>query len=93
MQNSPSEPVRVLRTAAWIWIGYLSALVCMDLYIYYGRPMQPVRAIRGIAAHLRSRPRRQPAFGRPNQGKLRSKLENQPWERHRTQFAVPRRRQ
>ncbi len=42
MQSGSLEPVRVLRTAAWIWIGYLISLACMDLFIYAGRPMQPV---------------------------------------------------
>ncbi len=42
MQSGFSEPVRVLRKAAWLWVGYLASLAVMDLFIYAGRPMQPV---------------------------------------------------
>jgi signal transduction histidine kinase len=41
MQNSSLEPMRVFRTAAWIWIGYLVSLTCIDLIIYANRPMPP----------------------------------------------------
>lgn len=33
--------MRVFRTAAWIWIGYLVSLTCIDLIIYANRPMPP----------------------------------------------------
>ncbi len=42
MQNDPIEPVRVMRTAAWIWIGYLAALTVMDAFIYAKVPMGSV---------------------------------------------------
>lgn len=42
MPHSASEPVRVLRTAAWIWVGYLACLTLVDAYIYAGRPLLPI---------------------------------------------------
>lgn len=42
MENGSEDTGQVLRTAAWLWIGYQISLVCMSLYIYSGRPMQPV---------------------------------------------------
>ncbi len=34
--------MRVFRTAAWIWIGYLVSLAVMDRFIYPGGPLEPV---------------------------------------------------
>ena len=32
--HSPKESTRILRTAAWIWIGFLLAMVVMDFVLY-----------------------------------------------------------
>src|SRR5690242_4290356 len=32
--NSQRDSTRILRTAAWIWIGYLFAMALMDLVLY-----------------------------------------------------------
>lgn len=38
MHTLAPDHVRILRTAAWIWISYLVALVSVDYLIYTGRP-------------------------------------------------------
>jgi signal transduction histidine kinase len=38
MQNEPADHVRVMRTAAWAWIGYVVALAWLDIFIYAGSP-------------------------------------------------------
>jgi signal transduction histidine kinase len=43
MQNSPDK-ARTLRTAAWMWIGYLAALATVDAFIYARGPKFPVTA-------------------------------------------------
>src|SRR4030042_1790451 len=32
--HSPGDSTRILRTAAWIWIGYLLAMAFMDFVLY-----------------------------------------------------------
>ncbi|MBI5352987.1 MAG: sensor histidine kinase [Chloroflexi bacterium] len=32
--NSPKESMRILRTAAWIWVGFLIAMAVMDFVLY-----------------------------------------------------------
>lgn len=54
MTNLP-ETSRVLRTAAWIWIGYLTALLAVDALIYPRLPCLPIGlyyASNGLAALL-----------------------------------------
>jgi signal transduction histidine kinase len=41
MQTAP-DTQRVLRIAAWMWIGYLLTLACVDLAIYAGGPLFPL---------------------------------------------------
>lgn len=41
MQNEASDRVRVLRTAAWTWAGYLTCLGLVDVLIYARRPFFP----------------------------------------------------
>jgi signal transduction histidine kinase len=41
MQTVP-DTQRVLRIAAWMWIGYLLTLACVDLAIYAGGPLFPL---------------------------------------------------
>ena len=43
MQNSPDN-TRVLRTAAWMWVGYLVALAVVDAFIYARAPKFPITA-------------------------------------------------
>jgi signal transduction histidine kinase len=38
MRNEANEIVRVLRIAAWMWIGYLLALIAIDAYMYVNAP-------------------------------------------------------
>lgn len=41
MQNSPDN-TRVLRTAAWMWLGYLAALAVVDAINYASAPKFPI---------------------------------------------------
>lgn len=38
MQSNPPDLVRVLRSAAWMWIGYLVALMFIDAFMYAQAP-------------------------------------------------------
>jgi signal transduction histidine kinase len=52
MKDFP-DTVRTLRAAAWMWIGYLATLGCIDWAIYAGRPLLPLvpfYASNGLAA-------------------------------------------
>ncbi len=40
--NDLPNTLRTLRIAAWMWIGYLLTLACLDLAIYAGRPLLPL---------------------------------------------------
>lgn len=54
MTDSPETP-RVLRAAAWIWIGYLAALLMVDALIYPRLPRLPISLYyggNGLAAFL-----------------------------------------
>jgi signal transduction histidine kinase len=42
MQNDPPDNMRVMRTAAWIWIVYLASMVIVDMFIYARGPAMPV---------------------------------------------------
>jgi signal transduction histidine kinase len=42
MQSDSIEPVRVYRTGAWIWIGYLATMASLDMLIYATGPREPV---------------------------------------------------
>ncbi len=42
MPSNTEETGSVFRTAAWVWAGYLAALVVMDALIYANRPVEPV---------------------------------------------------
>ena len=54
MQNTPDN-TRTLRTAAWMWIGYLVAMAVMDAFIYARGPKFPITTYyiaNGLAALL-----------------------------------------
>jgi len=42
MQNNIPDHLRVMRTAAWMWIIYLASLLTVDLVIYSSRPGMPI---------------------------------------------------
>jgi signal transduction histidine kinase len=42
MQNDPPDNMRVMRTAAWIWIVYLASMVIVDMFIYARGSAMPV---------------------------------------------------
>ena len=41
MSSNLPDSLRVIRTAAWMWIFYLASLVVVDLFIYAGGPTLP----------------------------------------------------
>ena len=42
MTNNSLEDLRVMRTAAWMWLGYLASLVIVDMFIYTTAPKGPI---------------------------------------------------
>lgn len=42
MHTRSPDHVRVMRTAAWMWIAYLASLAIVDLFTYSGGPAAPV---------------------------------------------------
>jgi signal transduction histidine kinase len=44
MNNDLTDIVRVLRIAAWMWIGYLLALILIDAFMYANTPRQMLSA-------------------------------------------------
>jgi signal transduction histidine kinase len=55
MNNAPSDQLRVLRIAAWIWVCYLAILGLVDIFIYSGKPAASVvlyYTLNGILALL-----------------------------------------
>jgi hypothetical protein len=55
MSNDSPDNLQVMRTAAWMWVGYLVALAAVDLVIYAGGSLAPIlwyQALNAVPAVL-----------------------------------------